>query len=177
MTQRLLLPAVAALTRQFTVSVLPGTEQRAAEQRWRALVVGNLRLLVAHDCGGELLEQPNVFPLPRMAHWCRGLINLRGHLIPAFDLHACLDLTPLAANLRAARQWWLVLGQGKNALAFLVDALPRSLNIAASAGVTMSVMPERLRAHLGAAYRVDGELWLEFRYQDFFTELTPAMAA
>jgi chemotaxis signal transduction protein len=176
MTQRLL-PAVQALTRQFASNALPGTEKRNIEQRWRALEVGNLRLLVAHDCGGELLEQPNVFPLPRTVSWCRGLINLRGHLIPAFDLHACLGLTPPNASLRGPRQWWLVLGQGKNALAFLVDALPRSLSIAASSSVTMAVMPERLRAHLGAAYRVDGELWLEFRYQDFFTALTPAMAA
>ena len=75
-------------------------------------------------------------------------------------------------RLRAARQWWLVLGARDDALAFPVDALPVSLLANETTTVQATVIPEPLRAHTGSGYRIDGELWLEFRYRDFFRALS-----
>lgn len=166
----MLMQAVVALARKFELADQPAPAKARTERRFRGLRVGNLGLLVAHDCGGEIIEEARVFPLPRTAAWCRGLINLRGNLIPAFDLHESLGL----ARLRAAKQWWLALGARENALAFPVDALPVSLVANEATTVQAAVIPEQLRAHTGAGYRIDGELWLEFRYQDFFRALSSA---
>jgi twitching motility protein PilI len=173
----MLMKAITALTRTFELPEQTAPRSARAEQRFRGLRIGNLRLLVAHDCGGEIIEDARIFPLPRAAAWCRGLVNLRGNLIPAFDLHESLGLT----RLRAARQWWLALGTRDDALAFPVDALPLALLANEPAVVQSSVIPEQLRAHVGAGFRIDGELWLEFRHRDFFRALSapaphPSMA-
>jgi chemotaxis signal transduction protein len=159
--------AVVALARTFDLPDDTAKPAQRREQRWRGLRIGNLGLLVEHDCGGEIIEEAKVFALPRAAAWCRGLINLRGHLIPAIDLHELIGLT----HLRAPRQWWLALGRGEDALAFPIDALPGSLLAHESAYVHLTLIPEKLRPFAGAGYRIDGELWLEFRHRDFFKTL------
>jgi chemotaxis signal transduction protein len=159
--------AVVALARTFDLPDEAARPTQRREHRWRGLRIGNLGLLVEHDCGGEIIEEAKVFALPRAAAWCRGLINLRGHLIPAIDLHELIGLT----HLRAPKQWWLALGRGEDALAFPIDALPSSLLAHESAHVHLTLIPETLRAFTGAGYRIDGELWLEFRHRDFFKTL------
>ena len=169
----MLMPAVKALARQFELAPQLQPTNAKAQLRRRGLKVGNLNLLVPHDSGGELLEDVRLHALPRTAHWCRGLINLRGHLIPAFDLHECFGIKPL----QAGQQWWLALGRGDDAIAFAIDALPVMLQAAESSTVQAAVVPEPLRAYLGQAYRIDGELWLEFEHQQYFRSIAQQVAA
>lgn len=165
-----LMRAVDALERSFELPASVDQAVKPREQRWRGLRVGNLGLLVAHDSGGELLEEARIFPLPRTPAWCRGLINLRGQLIPVFDLHERLRLT----HLRATRQWCLVLGRGADALAVMIDSLPQSVVIDNAARIQTAAVPQDLRAFVDEAYRLGDELWIEFRYKEFFQALSGA---
>jgi twitching motility protein PilI len=163
-----LMKAVDALARRFErVDSDAAAERRKTERRFRGLRVGNLGLLVAHDCSGELIEDAQVHPLPGAPPWCRGLINLRGRLLPAFDLHEPLGVT----RFRAQRQWWLALGTGDDAFAFPIDALPVSLVADEAAAVEVTVVPQSVRPHTPVSYRIGGELWLEFRHRDFIRAL------
>lgn len=162
-----LLPAAHALARRFELPTASQLDTPAQQRRWRALKIGNLRLLVPHDCGGEILEEPLVAPLPRTPAWCRGLINLRGRLIPAFDLHEALGV----AHLRAQHSHWLALGTSEDTLAFTVDALPNALVATQITRVHDDILPTALRTFVGDAFSVAGELWLEFRHIAFFRAL------
>jgi chemotaxis signal transduction protein len=163
----MLMSASLALERRFDLPDAAVPAKDTGERRFRGLRIGNLRLLVAHDAGGEIIEDARIFQLPRAAAWCRGLINLRGHLIPAFDLHESLGLT----HFRASRQWWLALGSGPDMLAFPVDTLPVSL-VANEASVVRTQVPHALlRAHSGETFRINDELWLEFQHRAFFRSL------
>jgi len=163
----MLLKATIALERRFELPDEASPAQDPEGRRYCGLRVGNLGLLVAHDVGGEIIEDARVFPLPRAASWCRGLINLRGNLIPAFDLHESLGLT----HLKASRQWCLALGAGQAMLAFPVDALPVALRAEEGSMVRTHVTLDPLRAHAGATYRINGDLWLEFKHLEFFRAL------
>ena len=165
--------AVQALDRRFDVPAVVTALPQVRERRMRGVRVGTLCLLVAHDCGGEILDAPRVRRLPLMPSWCSGLINVRGQLIPAFDLHACLDM----AQQRATRQWWLVLGGGESAVAFPIDALPQSLLLSQATSIQTLALPERLQPHVVNGFRIDGELWFEFRHLEFFKSLRYQNAA
>ena len=169
----MLMSAVKALARRFELPAQAESAVERREVRRRGLRVGNLNLLVPHDSGGELMEESQIHPLPRTASWCRGLINLRGQLVPAFDLHEYLGLR----RLRASREWWLVLGRGDTAIAFALDALPVMLQATTPAVIQPAVVPDSLRAFIDSGFRIDGELWLEFAYRDFFTTLAQRVAA
>jgi len=168
-----LMKAVAALSRSFELPRITAVAKTIADTRWRGLRIGNLALLVPHDSGGELLEDIRICTLPHTRRWCRGLINLRGRLIPAFDLHEYFGIT----RQRAPKQWWLVLGNGDDALAFPIDALPLTLTASVTSQVQPAALPESLRAFVATAYRIDGALWLQFDHREFFRALTPQAAA
>jgi chemotaxis signal transduction protein len=170
----MLMRASLALERHFELPDTAVPAKHSGERRFLGLRIGNLGLLVAHDLGGEIIEDARIFQLPRAPAWCRGLINLRGHLIPAFDLHESLGLT----QFRASRQWWLALGVDPDTLAFPIDALPVSLVANEASVVRTQVMHAPLRAHAGETFRINGDLWLEFRHREFFRSLcAPAPAS
>jgi chemotaxis signal transduction protein len=163
----MLMSASVALERRFELPDAATPAKDSGERRFLGLRIGNLGLLVPHDLGGEIIEDARIFQLPRAPDWCRGLINLRGHLIPAFDLHESLGLT----RFRASRQWWLALGTGPDTLAFPIDALPVSLITNAAAVVRTQVSHAPLRAHAGETFRINGDLWLEFQHRPFLRSL------
>ena len=165
--------AVIALSRVFTLPQTKDAPQKVANERWRGLRIGNLALLVPHDCGGEVLDDARFASLPHTANWCRGLINLRGRIVPAFDLHEFFGLT----HLREKKQRWLVLGGGEEAVAFPIDALPQTLTSASTAQVQPAALPNALRAFISVGYRIEDELWLKFDHRAFFRAITPQVAA
>jgi twitching motility protein PilI len=158
----MLMKATDALARSFDLAAETSRAAPHRIRRFRGLRVGNLGLLVPHDCGGEILEDPPIYALPGAASWCRGLINLRGNLLPAFDLHEALGL----AHIHTQQPWWLVLGVRDQALAVAVDALPLALTADETAVVQSALIPNSLRPFAGTAYRIGGELWLEFHHRD-----------
>ncbi len=80
----------------------------------------------------EIVIEPTIFPVPNGPNWLKGMINLRGNILPVFDLTQILT-----ANLKSSPgHYVLVVDEGVNALALLIDALPKSLpNPIAAEGV------------------------------------------
>jgi twitching motility protein PilI len=163
-----MLKATEALSRHFEVAATSNRAQAIARRK-RGLQIGTLRLLVPHDCGGEIIDNPRVCHLPLMPAWCSGLINLRGRLLPVFDLHTCLKVAPITP-----RSWVLALGNGDDTAAFSIDALPQSLQVDTETSLAPSALPDTLQPFVEAAFRIDGELWLDFQHLRFFRSLSQA---
>lgn len=54
--------------------------------------IGNLGLLIAEQATSELSEVLAICPIPFSKNWLLGLMNLRGNLMPVFDLYELLKL-------------------------------------------------------------------------------------
>lgn len=74
----------------------------------------------------EILEAPKVYPLPNAPRTCRGLVNLRGGLVPVFDLRRMLG------GEGGGLRWVLVVERGEQAAGFVVDQLPRQVSLPSS---------------------------------------------
>jgi chemotaxis signal transduction protein len=55
--------------------------------------VGSMRLLVGANILSELLETPEIFPIPNMPAALRGYVNRQGALLPIWDLRALVETT------------------------------------------------------------------------------------
>jgi len=96
-----LLPPSVALNRRF---VLPadaapasGDQPASGPQARRAFRLGRLTLLLQEQTVAEVMDLPACYRLPNTPAWCLGLVNLRGNLLPAFDLHGLLEEAPVPA--------------------------------------------------------------------------------
>jgi chemotaxis signal transduction protein len=95
-----------------------------------------------------------------------GVMNLRGNLLPVFNLHQLLDVGERGRN----KQTVLVLDQGSDMVGVAIDGLPESV----TPNRTLRSLPplhEALQEHVSAAYTTDDTIWLDFDHQSFFTTL------
>jgi len=80
----------------------------------------------------EIIRLVNITPIPQMPAFIRGVINLRGKIVPVVDLRARLELAPATATERTCIVVVHVRLQsgGSSHLGLVVDGVEEVLNLA-----------------------------------------------
>lgn len=128
--------------------------------------IGELGLLIDPGTGSEVLSVPQVTPLPDAPPGFVGLVNLRGNLVPLYELRVLLGVDQFPAE---ADRKVLVFGQGERAVGVVIDGYPNALS-ALHPLPHLPPLPDALQAHVPAGYMQDGTVWLEFNHGPFFDE-------
>jgi twitching motility protein PilI len=156
-----------ALTRFVPDETSEDRNMRSLDPLRFGVRVGDIGLLVPAGMHSELVEDPKIYPLPTAPHWFLGLINLRGTLVPVFDLKALFQMN----NRTAQKTSLLVLNTDEQAVGFLIDGLPETLH-ATQKLTQIPILPTVLREHAQAVYVQDGGIWVEFEFDGFFCALS-----
>ncbi len=129
--------------------------------------IGDLCILIEPESTSEVIEKAPIYSIPNTPQCLLGLINLRGNLVPTFDLHEIFSITRNVSK----KQMILVLDEGAEAVAMLIDGLPESIDKATRLK-RLPPLPQILQDHSHEAYLKDGIVWLEFQHKNFFKSLT-----
>lgn len=138
-----------------------------AQQRRYGFRVGGVGLLIAPHAGSEAISMPAIAPIPNSVPWLRGMLNLRGALVPVFDLALVLGLPRQAYREQPAV---LVFGKGAQAVGVVTEGHPKQLP-GLSRVAQLPELPTALKGHVAAAYAHDEDLWFEFDHEAFFLSL------
>ena len=135
--------------------------------------IGNFGFLTTQQAISELSELLTICPIPFTADWLLGLINLRGNLVPVFDLHQLLNLE----NQADKKQMLLILGEGEYAGAIVIDTLPVRLTFADADDLThLPPLPPLIKPYVSSGYEKKAQLWFNFDHQGFFESLATQLA-
>jgi twitching motility protein PilI len=135
--------------------------------------MGNLGLLIAQQATSELTDISQNCPIPFTASWLLGLINLRGNLIPVFDLHKLLQLQ----RPEQKKPMLLILGQGETAGAIVIEDLPIHLSFTDSDKLkSLPPLPAMIKSYASSGYEKNGQLWFNFDHKGFFESLATKVA-
>ena len=153
--------------RGIATGIAPVERQRARY----GFQIGDIGLLIGQDTSSEVLERAPVYPLPKAPTWLLGLVNLRGNLVPVFDVKPLLELEGGDAQ---DKRRLLILGGGDKAVGIMIDGLPQ---LAATNNVLSRLppLPAALRPYVAKAYVRDNAVWLEFDHYGFFGSLGERM--
>jgi twitching motility protein PilI len=146
-----------------------GPADRGAQVRERAVVrygyrIADIGLLVGERIGCEVISLPTLARIPTLPAWLLGLANLRGGLVPMFDLRALLELPAIAAG---ADRFGLIFDRGEQAVGILVAEYPQPLERLEPLPHPPP-LPAAAREFVATAYRQGESLWLEFDHRRFF---------
>jgi len=144
----------------------PAADDQPRNIRYGVVVAG-IHLLSAPGTLNELIASAEIHPLPRVPQWILGLINLRGHLVPVFDLASLIDPAPGTS----AHRRLLVIDKGERAAAITLDGFPLALDFDRASPQPRAAMPEALSTHTRAAYLIDDTEWLEIDFEGLFQSL------
>lgn len=140
--------------------------------------VGALGLLIGERVACEVVPPASIARIPNTAAWLRGVTNLRGSLVPVFDLEVLFGSAPDAPDNAAdarERKMILVMGRGERAAGLLIDGYPRAVR-GATPLAELPPLPDALEAHVGAGYIHEGSAWIEFRHEAFLEALARRVA-
>ena len=134
--------------------------------------VGALGLLIQPGSGSEVMQMPKIWTLPGAPPWLLGLVNLRGNLVPVYELRQVLSLGQRPA---AVKPLVLIFDQGDKAVGVVIEDFPRPLT-ALSPLPHMPQLPTALSGHVHKGYIKDEIIWLEFDHGSFFQALVEELA-
>ena len=134
--------------------------------------IGDIGLLVPAGMLSELVEEIEIYPLPTTPVWFPGLINLRGGLVPVFDLKKLFNIDDPGGK----KQSLLVLNAGADAVGVLIDGLPLTLDTGERLKQSPP-LPEFLRDHSHAVYLREQQIWVDFDFDGLFRAAGGRIAA
>ena len=161
-----------ALSRQFVLPDAPQENSIPAFSESRditthGVLVGNIGLLLPRHEVSELVAGLTVCRLPNTSAWFDGVTSVRGNMIPLFDLHLLFDIAHQGVKRRT-----IIVGEGETAVSFWVDDMPRMVSLTSDDGMTsVPPIPPLIRDHSRKYYLKDGQIWVDWDVQSFFTTL------
>ena len=150
-----------------------GAQSAAVEENPNDIVrqafrIGHMRLLAPFATASELVDLPNVYPLPRMPANLMGLVNLHGRIVPLFDLAPMFETQHLPREKRMV----LVFGRGDDAAAIVIDGLPRRLTFMPESQIVPPALPDAVAGAILGTYLQNGkDAWFEFDYAQLLDQL------
>lgn len=135
--------------------------------------IGNRRLLHDLSTSLEMVDPLPIFRLPNTPNWLLGLSNLRGNLIPIIDLARYLGEVPLNRE----KQMLLVVGSGNRTIGMIIDGVLEQISL--NDEIPPSAVkdsPDIIKPFINAAYRFQGEIWLQADLDSMFRELSTKIA-
>lgn len=133
----------------------------------QAFRIGHMRLLAPFATASELVEMPNVYPLPRMPANLLGLVNLHGRIVPLFDLAPLFETEHLPREKRMV----LVIGHGNESAGIVIDGLPRRMAFMPESQIIPPALPDLAAPAVIATYSLGADAWFEFDYAQLLEQL------
>jgi chemotaxis signal transduction protein len=134
--------------------------------------LGKANFLVNKFSMSEVVTKPIIYPIPNTPSWIQGLINLRGILVPVFNIKKRIGQN----NEDDSRSnILLVIDKGERAFATYIDALPDSINIDEVELTEIQIpdnIPDILKGYVSDAYKLNEDVWLELNYDAFIKNMT-----
>lgn len=133
----------------------------------QAFRIGHLHLIAPFATASELVEMPDVYPLPRTPRNLLGLVNMHGRIVPLFDLAEIFETTHLPREKRMV----LVMGHGNDAAGIVIDGLPSRLVFSPDDQIIPPALPAAAATAVVATYVQGKDAWLEFNYAQLLDQL------
>lgn len=115
----------------------------------------------------EIITPPRICTIPNTPEWFRGMINLRGDLLPVFDLDGLVTGNPAETY-----HWLLVMGADESMASICIDTLPTSMKLNNTVELPAKDIPELLSAHVINTYIENNDVWMEPDYESLLTEFS-----
>lgn len=167
---QLKLPSQALSTKIDYVYVTDDGDSQQESRVLHGFLVDNIGLLLRSEMTSELLTSLPICSLPNTNRVLHGMGNLRGNIIPVFDLQYFFGM-PESKN-----KYVLAIGAGEDAVAVLLNDVPVQIEIEEQNRLnSLPPLPGVLRPHVRAVYHSKG-LWVDCDLMSFFESLREYVA-
>lgn len=135
--------------------------------------VGGIGFLIPSETLCEVMKNFKVYPIPNTKQWVHGLVNLRGNLIPVYDLSLLLGLSENPMN----HDNLLIIDKGSESVGILIENMPQPCEMRGWTALShIPKLPAGLSECIADAYSIDDVIWLGFNHKEFFNYVMDTVA-
>jgi len=129
--------------------------------------LGQIAFFAPRDTLSEVIEDVNYAHLPLMPDTVLGLCNVRGNLVPVFNLHQFLDV-----ELAGKKRHLLCIGDGDDMVGVLLDDMPfRVKRNECKALRSAPIVPPSVQPFISQVYIKGDQIILDYQHEDMFSSL------
>ncbi len=146
------------------------TENQPSVLDFHEFNVGNLNLLISEHHSPEILEDNIVYPMLLTPNWVIGTCNVRGEIIPVFDLEKIIF--PDITIARPENFKTLILRDGKYTIGLPLFSLPKLIHLDKSNATNdSSKLPELVRPFIKQTFKRKHMIWVLLDLASFLAYL------
>lgn len=119
--------------------------------------IAKLGFLIPQGSHSTFVENAMIFPVPNTVDWLSGLVNVRGSVVPVFDLGHMLN-----TDIRPIKNSVMVMMLEKRSIAFNVDS-GHSLK-ESELSSSLALVPKNFQEYTEKIYAYQSNHWLEFDF-------------
>lgn len=129
--------------------------------------------LVGEGILSEIINDYTIYPMPNCASWMTGLVNVRGNLVPVYDLKELFGLKTSRVDATSKDyKHLLVLDKGTDSVAVLIYELPLALNIVNwNASDHKPELANCFSKYITSSYLDDSIIWVDFDHKKYFKSI------
>ena len=148
---------------------LPAEEQYDSSTiRYHQFSVGDLNILISEQHSPEILDDNIVYPMLLTPDWVLGTCNVRGKIIPIFDLEKIIY--PDISINKPTNYKTLILHEGQNAIGLPLFKLPTLIHLQNDESINeYTKLPELLKPHIKMIYQRKHKIWILINFSTFFS--------
>lgn len=172
MSESKMLKPSEALNRFSPIQHLPFADQTKSgiEPLRYGFRAGDIGLIMDEELGSEIVNKILTCAIPATPSWFQGVVNIRGNIVPVFDLKMIFN-----SGEKTDLQRLLIIGKEDKAAGILIDDLPQALH---DLELTSDFLrpPSLLNECIRNVYKQNDDIWYELNFNDFFAELSKQFA-
>ncbi len=127
--------------------------------------IAGFGFLVSPSIHCEVLDKIRINALPNVNPLLSGVLNLRGNLMPVFDLQTVLKTDMSKIKKRRI----ISIDRGEKAAALWIDGFPEIIDKSCLQPLQqLPVIPGLVQRFVTGGYLKDGQIWLEVKFDDLF---------
>ncbi len=150
--------------------------------------MGELNMLIPEHGGSEVLLQPPVFNIPHTPSFFLGVCNIRGNIVPIYDLFLAYVLNRASEQTndddqehqvpdrrsRSRQKKILILGSGEQSIGLAIELLPIVIPVTEETQRIneLQPLPDRLMKFVLGGYVIDNRHWYEIDFLNLIKDLS-----
>ena len=149
------------------------TSKSKKRMRRYSFVVENVGFLIQENTVCEVVIDFKLFAIPNTSSWMRGWVNVRGNLVPVYDMSGLLGFDKEIRHYNKL----LIIDKGMDAIGVLIDKLPQSYDVSEwEKSSDLIDLPGTLSDFTSQSYFSNNIIWLDFNYKDYFLSIKKDIA-
>ncbi len=164
-----------ALNRKFELPELAAAEDTGAPKSESLTIVAHcfiveeIGFLLPNNIVSEVVQDLPLCQLPHVPRWLWGMANLRGSILPMFDLR---DLFGYGQS-DPKRYRLLAINLGNEMVSIVIDNLPkREVFTVEEKLIGQPSLPDPLKMFARTCYKKNGRIWVDWSIDEFFSSLS-----